>query len=939
MATERTRTDWPWQGLYGPNLGYVQEQYDVYLENPSEVDSDLKTLFDQFGAPPYEEAKASITGETSATNGLNVEKVLATVKLIDAIRNTAHLVADVYPFEFKKGNQEVAKINYSDYGLTESDLRAIPANLVYTNPVGSMRHALDVVEQLKKVYTGSVSFEFEHISDETEREWLEQQVETGAYLHSFTAEDRKQLLKRLTEVEGLEQFLQKTFIGQKRFSIEGVDALVPMLDEIVEQGVKDDNRDVVIGMAHRGRLNVLAHVIEKPYSRLLSEFAHIPESEKSDWTNEGWTGDVKYHMGGVRKVEKNGEVVAKVTLANNPSHLEFVNPVIEGYARASQDDRRATGFPTQDVSLALPIVIHGDAAFIGEGVVAETLNLSQINAYKTGGTINIIANNMIGFTTESNQGRSTRYSSDLAKGFNIPVIHVNADHPEACLSAVDLAYSYRKLFKKDVLIDLVGYRRYGHNEMDDPMATNPILYHHVNGHETVRTLYGKALQTDGVIDEATVDQLNQEIQTHLQNVYDEIRSGSSEHVESEAAPEAVSGDLPEFDTTVPFNVLKDINANLLKWPESFNVYPKLKRILERRADVFEENGNIDWAHSEALAFATIVSDGTPIRFTGQDAERGTFAHRHLVLHDSDTGQTYSPIHTLPSAKASFALHNSPLSEVAVLGFEYGYNVFAPETLVIWEAQFGDFANVAQVLFDQFISAARAKWGQKSGLVMLLPHGFEGQGPEHSSARLERYLQLAAENNWTVANLSSAANYFHLLRRQAAMLETESVRPLVVVTPKSLLRNQVVASSPSEFTEGSFQSVIEHPATSGKLADVERLVLCSGKVSMDLAAELESSEEDHSWVRMLRVEEIYPFANDVLSAQFKRFKNLKEIVWVQEEPKNMGAWTFMEPRLREIAPNGANVSYIGRPDRSSPATGEPDIHKNEQSQIIKDALYR
>ncbi|WEG14108.1 2-oxoglutarate dehydrogenase E1 component [Pullulanibacillus sp. KACC 23026] len=938
MATERMGTD-PWQGLNGPNLGYVQDQYDLYLDDPSAVDPELKALFDQFGAPPSGDVAAASATANQSYSGPNVEKVLAAVKLIQAIRKDGHLIAQFYPLNVKVDRANGVKLELSDYGLTEDDLKSIPAQVVYDNPNGSMRHALDVVNQLKKAYTGYLAFEFEHIEETAEREWLEHKIESGNYLRSFDAEERKQLLKRLTEVEGLEKFLHKTFVGQKRFSIEGVDVLVPMLDELVKKSLENKTRDIVIGMAHRGRLNVLAHVVDKPYKKLLSEFNHTPESEKSEWTNEGWTGDVKYHLGGVRKIKENGQVVARVTLANNPSHLEFVNPVVEGYARASQDDRSNPGYPTQEESLALPVVIHGDAAFIGEGVVAETLNLSQIDAYKTGGTINIIANNLIGFTTESHQGRSTRYSSDLAKGFDIPVIHVNADEPEACLSAIDLAYEYRQLFKKDILINLAGYRRYGHNEMDDPMATNPVLYSMVNAHETVRVLYGKALQELGVVDQAYVDQLDQQVQDHLQAVYDEIRASSNGQVEELEPPASVADGLPAVDTTVPAEALQEINENLLKWPESFTVYPKLKRILERRSGVFEKNGKIDWAHAEALALASIVSDGTPIRFTGQDSERGTFAHRHLVLHDSKTGETYSPIHTLPSAKASFALHNSPLSEVAVLGFEYGYNVFAPETMVIWEAQFGDFANVAQVLFDQFISSARAKWGQKSGLVMLLPHGFEGQGPEHSSARLERFLQLAAENNWTVANLSSAANYFHLLRRQAALMGTDYIRPLVVVTPKSLLRNQVVASSPSEFTEGTFQPVIEHPAAKGTLADVERLVLSSGKMAMDLAADLEASEADHSWVRMLRVEEIYPFAEEALSAQFKRFKNLKEIVWVQEEPKNMGAWFYMEPRLRALAPKGVNLSYVGRPDRSSPATGEPGIHKSEQSRIIKEALYR
>ena len=695
-------------------------------------------------------------------------------------------------------------------------------------------------------------------------------------------------------------------------------------------------------MAHRGRLSVLAHVLGKPYEIIFSEFQHAPNkelvpSEGSIGINYGWSGDVKYHLGANKQIKDESTVRAKVTLANNPSHLEFIDPIVEGYTRAAQETRTEKGYPKQNENNAMAILIHGDAAFPGEGIVAETLNLNKLTGYQTGGTIHIIANNMIGFTTESRDSRSTTYASDLAKGYEIPIVHVNADDPEACIAAVFIAMEYRNKFKSDFLIDLIGYRRFGHNEMDEPSMTQPKLYEKVRKHPTVRELYAKSLQGGGIVKPEDVEKISDEVQTVLEKAYQKVPDKKVAQTHEIQLPEFVNSGLPKLKTAVDKDKLLQLNDELVKWPESFNVFSKLQRILERRAKALKEDGKVEWALGEALAFASILTDGTPIRLTGQDSQRGTFAQRHIVLHDVDTGEFYSPLHRLDDAKASFAIHNSPLSEGSVIGFEYGYNVFAPETLVLWEAQYGDFANAAQVFFDQFIAAGRAKWGQKSGLVMLLPHGFEGQGPEHSSARLERFLQLAAEDSWQVANLTSASQYFHILRRQADLLKREEVRPLVIMTPKSLLRNPQTVSDLNELCEGEFKPVIEQPGLGTSPEKVKRLLLCTGKVATDLTDKLNTIEGDLDWVHMLRVEELYPFPKTIITSILDRLPALEEIVWVQEEPQNMGAWTFIDSKLREIAPEGVPVNYIGRRRRQSPAEGDPNIHKKDQERIVTEAL--
>nr|WP_259545260.1 2-oxoglutarate dehydrogenase E1 component [Heyndrickxia oleronia] len=934
-----------WESFSGPNLGYVMEVYEQFVNDPESVDPEMKVLFEEWGSPTVSEEGLTTHGQADIsfqlpTNPTVFSKMVAAVKLADNIRTYGHLAADINPLNDRK--KDTRRIELSEFDLTEEDLKNIPASFICPDAPATVKNGLDAINHLKSVYTKKLAFEFYQVHDLEEKNWLQRTVESGGLLPELTKEQKVAILKRLSEVEGFEKFIHRTFVGQKRFSIEGLDSLVPLMDQIIHSSVKTGARTVNIGMAHRGRLNVLAHILEKPYELIFAEFQHAPNkdlipSEGSIGITYGWTGDVKYHLGADRRVKDENTTTTRIVLANNPSHLEVASPIVEGYTRAAQEQRNVAGYPTQDTDSSYAILVHGDAAFPGQGIVAETLNMSGLKGFHTGGSIHIIANNMIGFTTESYDSRSTKYASDTAKGFEIPIIHVNADDPEAVLAAATLAYEYRNRFHKDFLIDLVGYRRFGHNEMDEPMVTNPLMYNIVHKHPTVRELYANKLVAEGIISNEEVKTIEQDIQTKLQAAYDRVPKKAEDPDTVMNPPEIVAKGFPKVKTAVNEKELREINSELLNWPDDFNAFKKLARILKRRENVFDGDGKIDWAHAESLAFASIIKDGTPIRFTGQDSQRGTFAHRNLVLHDEKNGNEYIPLHHLKDASASFVVYNSPLTEAAVVGYEYGYNVFSPETLVIWEAQFGDFANMAQVMFDQFISAGRAKWGQKSGLVMLLPHGYEGQGPEHSSARLERFLQLAAENNWTVANLSTSAQYFHILRRQSAMLQKEEIRPLVLVTPKSLLRHPLSSVDGSDLTTGEFKPVLEQKGLGAEVKKVERIILCSGKIAIDFEERIKDEQLD--WVHILRVEELYPFPEKEITEIIGKYSNLKELVWVQEEPQNMGGWTFADPYLRELAPNGVDVKYVGRPRRSSPSEGDPIVHKKEQARILNEALTK
>ncbi|RDW18504.1 2-oxoglutarate dehydrogenase E1 component [Oceanobacillus arenosus] len=943
MVEFRESTKRFWEQFYGPNKGYIEQQYDLYKQNPDAVEASIKEIFDTYGAPEWMNHNVQDISGTSINLTINkVKKLSSALKLVEAIRRYGHQAADIYPVGEYKDENDLRAIDPSTYKLTEEDLEEIPAAWLWEKAPSDVENGLDVVNTLKKYYTGTITFEYDHVNNDEERAWLFELIESGNARLELSPGVRKRILERLVHVEGFENFLQKTFVGQKRFSIQGLEVMVPMLDQIVNDAITDKVENIMMGMAHRGRLAVLAHVLGKPYDRIFSEFHSSPNkelipSEGSRGINYGWTGDVKYHFGAKREV-KDGDETTRITLAHNPSHLEFVNPVVEGFTRAAQDDRSKKGNPIRDVNKAFCVVIHGDAAFIGEGVVAETLNLSGLPGYNTGGTVHIIANNLLGYTTDREDGRSTRYASDLAKGFEIPIIRVNADDPISCISAIKIAYEYRKKFNKDFLIDLVGYRRYGHNEMDEPRTTQPKLYQEIDNHPTVTKVFAMALKERNIIGGNHLEELEENVDKELREIYTSMKENETVETEVLNMPKALLSDLDIYETGIDLESLKALSQGLMKRPEGFNGFKKTEKILKRREAAFDEGNKVDWGTGEALAYASIIKDGIPIRLTGQDSERGTFAHRHAALNDTVTGEKYVPLHGLDEANASFEIRNSPLSEVAVLGFEYGYSIQSPETLVIWEAQFGDFANVAQIIFDQFIGAARAKWGDKSNLIILLPHGYEGQGPEHSSARLERYLQMAAENNLIIAYPSSSAQFFHLVRRQAAMGGHDEARPLIVMTPKSsLIRNNRVSSAADEFTEGRFEALKDQPNLEISKGSAKRLLIGSGKVMVEIEEAIENSEENYDWLRALRLEQIYPFPKEELEKVINELPNIEEIVWVQEEPKNMGAWDFVEDYLQEHLQEGQKLRYIGRPDRSAPATGLPNVHKYEQNLIIQQAI--
>ncbi len=931
--------------FYGPNAGYVLDLYERYKQDRASVDTATRAIFDSWSPDGYAQAAQSQLSIQSVREPTQVqarplsegqiqeqvERVVAASALAHAIRERGHLGAQLDPLGSEPPGDPA--LQAEAHGLTDEDLEQLPPSVVGGHSAEGARNALEAIHALRAMYSGTISYEFDQVKSADERSWLRDAVGLNLYHTTPTPAEVRKLLKRLTQVEAFERYLQQVFPGQKRFSIEGLDVLVPMLDEIIEGAIESETREIIIGMAHRGRLNVLAHVLGKSYGAILAEFAHARHEEGTPLTDTfgfGWTGDVKYHLG-AENVLEDTDLSMKIILSPNPSHLEFVNPVIEGMTRASQEIRQVAGNPLQDVDSTLPIVIHGDAAFPGEGVVAETLNLWHLRGYWVGGTIHIIANNQVGFTTLPEDSRSTHFASDLAKGFGIPIIHANADDPRSCLTAVRIAHAYRDQFHKDILVDLIGYRRWGHNEGDEPAFTQPRMYEAIRSHPTVRELYAQRAEEAGIITTEEADAL-------LKDAFAVLEQAKHEADDGLYPVDLQDSDIGEGDSfldTTPAPVSADeltvFNQELLAWPRDFSLNPKLARTLQRRANTLGPEGGIDWGQAEALAFASILAAGIPIRLTGQDSERGTFSHRHAVLHSQD--DIYIPLQHLPAAQASFSIYNSPLSEVGVLGFEYGYSVHAPETLVLWEAQFGDFANVAQVIIDQFIASGRAKWRQDSSLVLLLPHGYEGQGPEHSSARLERYLQLAAEENWRVANCSTAAQYFHLLRQQAATLRG-CPRPLVLMTPKSLLRHPLSSSRLQDLVEGHFLPIIDDLKARARPEHIRRIILCSGKVAIDLLShESRTQSEDTA---ILRLELFYPFPAGQLKTLLASYPRAQELIWVQEEPHNMGAWKYMAARLTPLIENKLKLKVISRPDRSSPAAGFWDLYVAEQEYIIAEA---
>ena len=838
-----------------------------------------------------------------------------------------HLAAQLDPL----GSEPIGDpaLDPATVNLTAELMRRIPASVLRVACEGDT--FADALPRLRDTYTGTIAYEIEHISDHEERVWLRQAIESGEYRTPLDPDERRFLLERLSRTEALETYLHKAFLGKKQFSIEGLDALVPMLDETIELAADAGAREVVLGMAHRGRLNVLAHTVGRPYETILVEFEGEQTLSKDTAAPEGGTGDVKYHYGASGTYRTRAGRSLTVTMSPNPSHLEFVNPVIEGRARADQTTRKAREL-THDPNAVLPVLIHGDAAFPGQGIVAETLNLQALPGYSTGGTVHVIANNQLGFTTDPHESRSTRYASDLAKGFDVPIIHVNADDVEACVSAVRLAHAFRQTFNRDALIDLIGYRRFGHNETDEPAYTQPLMYERIKRHPSVRKLYADRLAADDVVSDEEAGQI-------AERAYQAVADAHAALKESMGGPPDTGQH--ELDrtmsreprTTVPADTLRSLNEQLLRVPDGFEVHRKLRPFLDRRRAGFEEpDGQVDWAHAEALAFASLLALGVPVRLTGQDTERGTFSQRHAVLHDAGSGERWCPLQELRDANAPFELHNSPLSEQGCLGFEYGYSVQAPDALVLWEAQFGDFVNSAQVIVDQFMVSGLAKWGQTSRLTLLLPHGYEGSGPEHSSARLERFLQAAAEGNIRVANCTTSAQYFHLLRRQALVSKP---RPLVVMTPKSLLRLPAATSTMEDLAEGSFERVIGDSTRPPGDERVTKLVLCSGKVYYDIAMHEEREAATH--IALARVEMLYPFPERELIELMESYPNLERVAWVQEEPRNMGGRAFMRRRMAKILPERLSYDYIGRQLRAAPGEGYSAAHKREQARIVRVAL--
>jgi 2-oxoglutarate dehydrogenase E1 component len=942
----------------GLNSGYERLVFEQYLENPEAVPAEWRALFESGDSRLVAEHPGlarllEVLGTDGKRGGNGAQTAVATVEappaepvaapeapvdetllagvaaamaLVKAHRTHGHLAARLDPLGSEPVGDPSLEPEMLHPPLTPELQAQIPASVLRVHVEGET--LADVLPRLKEIYSGTMAYEIEHISDHEERVWLRQAIESGRYRTPLTEDEKKRLLARLTEVEGLEQYLLRAFLGQKSFSVEGLDAMIPMLDETIELAAETGAHQVVIGMAHRGRLNVLAHVLGRPYETILREFEGERTIEAIAADPAGGSGDVKYHLAAEgRRGTSAGQI--SVRLAANPSHLEAVDPVVEGLTRSEQTDR-STRAVTHQTDVGLAVLIHGDASFPGQGVVAETLNLQALPGYTTGGTLHLIANNQIGFTTDPEEGRSTRYSSDLAKGFDIPIIHVNADDPEAAISAIRLAMAFRRRFGHDVVVDLVGYRRHGHNEGDEPAYTQPLMAARIERQPTVREQFAARLAEEGVVSESEAQALFEQEQTRLKDAHERLKAtfGRPPEQASDRLPSAADAHLV---TAVPDDRLRRLDEELRRVPEGFTVNPKLLRQLERRSEALD-SGGINWGQSEALAFSSLLVEGIPIRLTGQDTERGTFAHRHLVMHDPETGQTYTPIMNLPEATASFEVYNSPLSEYAALGFEYGYSVAANEALVLWEAQYGDFVNGAQIVVDQFLVSGLSKWQQTSRLTLLLPHGYEGNGPEHSSARLERFLQLAAQENIRIANPTTAAQYFHLLRRQAL---DPSARPLVVMMPKGLLRLKAATSTLQELAEGSFQPVLEESGIDRER--VGRLVLTTGKLYYDIVGHQERAKAPE--VAVARIEQLYPFPVAAAAELVQRYGAIEEVVWAQEEPQNMGAYRAIRHRLEDAVAGRVPLRYAGRPWRASPSEGYPTAHMHEQDRIVRAVLER
>jgi 2-oxoglutarate dehydrogenase E1 component len=906
--------------LSAENGAWVESLYEDYVLGRTGVPARWREIFDALGDGA---ARAAAVPEPSV--GKQSPGGLGIFALVDAYRTYGHLIADLDPLS--RGATEHALLDPAEFGLDEQRLD-VPG------PCGNflgLREATprELIQSLRATYCGTFSVEFMEMHDKERHDWLLERMEPIHNSRELPVDDRRRILTQVLASERFEQFLHKRFIGQKRFSIEGAESLIPLMDTLIDDAAELGAQEMVVAMAHRGRLNVMTHVMGMPYRDLMAGF----QSTLMPLDAQG-SGDVKYHRGYSSDRRTRSGRSIHLSLQPNPSHLEWVNPVAEGIVRAKQNFRG-------DVERAqvIPVMIHGDSAFIGQGIVPETLAMSELDFYWTGGTVHIIVNNQIGFTTDPEDYRFTQHPSDMAKVIQAPIFHVNADDPEACVHAAKLAIEFRQRWKEDVIIDLVCYRRHGHNEGDDPTFTQPLLYKQIGTHTPVGTIYTERLLRERITDEAAVDEIEREQSQRLEHALEESTEARRDHG-SEGYHGLWSGlesdQNQEFPTTVSRDRLELVADSLLNPPTGFRVHPKVERLMEERARAIIEGNGIDWATAEALALGTMLPEGTTIRVSGQDVERGTFSSRHAVLHDVETGDRHIPLATLAANGSRLIINNSNLSEAAVLGFEYGYSLVDPNRLAIWEAQFGDFCNAAQVIIDQFIASAETKWTRSSGLVMLLPHGYEGQGPEHSSARLERFLQLCAEDNLQVCNLTTPAQYFHALRRQ---IHRSYRKPLVLMSPKSLLRHPRATSSVEEFTRGGFQCVIDDDAFLSEQfnrADVRRVIVCSGKVYYTLLAAREDTAFDD--VALVRLEQLHPFpfaeVRDTLSAY-----STDDIVWCQEEPWNMGGWAYVQERMRRVLSSGVHLRYVGRSEAASPATGSYTLHEQEETEFVREAFAK
>jgi len=966
--------------MQGHNAEYLEQLYARYASDPGAVDEAWKSFFDDLGDPgsdvtreaagpswaradwppqPTDDLTAALTGEwpaeaeakdagkkiaaKAAEKGIEVtdeqvkRAVLDSVRalmLIRAYRIRGHLVAELDPLGLRDHGHR-PELDPKSYGFTEADMdRPIFIDNVLGLEVASLREILAIV---KRTYCGTFALQYMHISDPEQAGWLKERIEGYDKEISFTRNGRKAILKKMVEAEGFEKYLHVKYMGTKRFGLDGGESLVPAMEQIIKRGGQLGVQEIVIGMPHRGRLNVLANVMGKPYRALFHEFqggSFKPEDVDG-------SGDVKYHLGASHDREFDGNTV-HLSLTANPSHLEAVNPVVIGKVRAKQDQLGDT-----ERTRVLPVLLHGDAAFAGQGVVAECFGLSGLKGHKTGGTMHIVVNNQIGFTTAPHFSRSSPYPTDIALMVEAPIFHVNGDDPEAVVHAARVATEFRQKFHKDVVIDIICYRRFGHNEGDEPMFTNPLMYKKIKQQKTTLALYTDRLVKDGLIPEGEVEDMKAAFQAHLADEFEagkEYRPNKADWLDGKWADlNPHKGDYERGETAIKPETLKEIGAALTSAPDGFNLHKTVGRLLDAKREMFETGKGFDWATAEALAFGSLLTEGYRVRLSGQDSTRGTFSQRHSGLIDQETEERYYPLNHIREGQAHYEVIDSMLSEYAVLGFEYGYSLAEPKALTLWEAQFGDFANGAQIMFDQFISSGESKWLRMSGLVCLLPHGYEGQGPEHSSARLERFLTMCGGDNWIVANCTTPANYFHILRRQ---LYRTFRKPLILMTPKSLLRHKMAVSKAEEFTTGSsFHRVLWDDAQYGNSdttlvedKKIRRVVMCSGKVYYDLLEERDKRGIDD--IYLMRIEQFYPFPAMSMVKELERFKQA-EMVWCQEEPKNQGAWSFIEPNiewvLTRIKARHKRPQYAGRPAAASPATGLAKQHKAQQEALVDAAL--